>query len=96
MNEFFDCSKRALYILSELHASEKELVGKGVVLSDGKAGTIDHVFVDDVHELRIAIVGPEGRWPIAIVKQEKAMAVRKLSKITARDSRRLTNPLLHN
>ncbi|MFQ3455191.1 hypothetical protein PMN64_18065 [Bradyrhizobium sp. UFLA01-814] len=49
MNEFYDCCKYALI----LHASEKELVGKGVILSDGKAGTIDHVFVDDIHGLRI-------------------------------------------
>ncbi|MGN8549537.1 photosystem reaction center subunit H [Bradyrhizobium brasilense] len=77
MNEFFDCSKRALNILSELHASEKELVGKGVVLSDGKAGTIEHVFVDDVHGLRIAIAGHEGRWPIAMVKQLEGDLSRK-------------------
>ncbi|WFU54789.1 PRC-barrel domain containing protein [Bradyrhizobium pachyrhizi] len=69
MNEFYDCCKHALNILSELHASEKELVGKGVILSDGKAGTIDHVFVDDIHGLRIGIGGHEGRWPIATIKQ---------------------------
>jgi hypothetical protein len=60
--------KRALNILSELHAAEKELVGKAVVLTDGKAGTIDHVYLDDVHGLRISISGHEGRWPISTVK----------------------------
>jgi hypothetical protein len=60
--------KRALNILSELHAVEKDLVGKAVVLTDGKAGTIDHVFLDDVHGLRISIRGHEGRWPISTVK----------------------------
>ncbi len=60
--------KRALNILSELHAAEKEMVGKAVVLTDGKAGTIDHVFLDDVHGLRISIGGHEGRWPISTVK----------------------------
>jgi hypothetical protein len=60
--------KRALNILSELHAVEKDLVGKAVVLTDGKAGTIDHVFLDDVHGLRISIRGHEGRWPISTAK----------------------------
>ncbi len=60
--------KRAMNILRELHAAEKELVGRAVVLTDGKAGTIDHVFLDDVHGLRISIRGHEGRWPISTVK----------------------------
>jgi hypothetical protein len=60
--------KRAINILRELHAAEEELVGKAVVMTDGKAGTIDHVFLDDVHGLRISIRGHEGRWPISTVK----------------------------
>ena len=36
--------KRAMNILRELYAAEEELVGRAVVLTDGKAGTIDHVF----------------------------------------------------
>ena len=60
--------QRAMKILRELHAAEKELVGRAVVLTDGKAGTIDHVFVDDVHGLRISIRGHDGRWPISTVK----------------------------
>jgi hypothetical protein len=60
--------KRAMNILRELHAAEKELVGRAVVLTDGKAGTIDHVFLDDEHGLRISIRGHAGRWPISTVK----------------------------
>ena len=60
--------ERAMNILRELHTAEKELVGRGVVLSDGKAGTIDQLFLDDEHGLRIAIRGHEGRWPISTVK----------------------------
>jgi hypothetical protein len=60
--------RRAMNILRELHAAEEELVGRAVVLTDGKAGTIDHVFLDDVHGLRISIGGHEGRWPISTVK----------------------------
>jgi hypothetical protein len=60
--------KRAMNILRELHAAENELVGRAAVLTDGKAGTIDGVFLDDVHGLRISIGGHEGRWPISTVK----------------------------
>jgi hypothetical protein len=55
-------------ILRELYTAEKELVGKTVVLTDGKAGTIENVFLDDVHGLRISIRGHQGRWPISTVK----------------------------
>ncbi|WP_407116695.1 PRC-barrel domain containing protein [Bradyrhizobium sp. LMG 9283] len=61
--------KRAMNVLRELHEAEKELVGKGVILTDGKAGTVDGVFLDDEHGLRISIAGHEGRWPISTVKQ---------------------------
>ena len=60
--------ERALNILGELHAAEQQLVGKAVALTDGKAGTIDHVYLDDVHGLRISISGHEGRWPISTLK----------------------------
>jgi hypothetical protein len=60
--------ERALNILRELQAAEEELVDKTVVLTDGKAGTIERVFLDDVHGLRISIGGHEGRWPISMVK----------------------------
>ena len=60
--------ERAMNILRELQAAEKELVGRAAVLTDGKAGTIDGVFLDDEHGLRISISGHEGRWPISTVK----------------------------
>lgn len=59
---------RAIKILRELHAAEEELVGRAVVLTDGKAGTIDHLYLDDVHGLRISISGHDGQWPISTVK----------------------------
>jgi hypothetical protein len=55
-------------ILRELHAAERELVGRAVILTNGNAGTIDGVFLDDVHGLRISISGHDGRWPISTVK----------------------------
>ncbi len=60
--------KRAANIIRELQTAEKELVGRAVVLTNGNAGTIDGVFIDDVHGLRISIRGHEGRWPISTVK----------------------------
>lgn len=59
---------RALTILREFEQAQTELVGKAVVLSDGKAGTIEAVFLDDSHGLRLAICGHEGRWPVSTVK----------------------------
>jgi hypothetical protein len=60
--------KRAINVLRELHAAEEELVGGAVVMHDGKAGTIDHVYLDDVHGLRISISGHDGEWPISTMK----------------------------
>jgi hypothetical protein len=60
--------QRAMNILRELHAAEEELVGRAVVMTDGKAGTIEHVFLDDVHGLRISISGHDGQWPVSTVK----------------------------
>jgi hypothetical protein len=60
--------KRAINVLRELHAAEEELVGRAVVMRDGKAGTIDHVYLDDVHRLRISISGHDGEWPISTMK----------------------------
>jgi len=48
-------------------------VGKAVVLSDGKAGTIKKVFLDELHGLRISLVGHKGRWPISTVKFSEAL-----------------------
>ncbi len=43
-------------------------IGKAVVLSDGRAGTVDRVFLDELHGLRISIKGHDGEWPISKVK----------------------------
>lgn len=58
----------ALTILREFERAQSELIGKAVALSDGKAGTIENVFLDELHGLRITIEGHEGRWPISTVK----------------------------
>jgi len=58
----------ALVILREFETARANLVGKGVILSDGKAGTINRIFLDELHGLRISIEGHEGEWPISTVK----------------------------
>jgi hypothetical protein len=55
-------------ILCTFHQAEAELVGKAVILSDGKAGTVELVSLDENHGLRISIRGHDGRWPVSTIK----------------------------
>jgi hypothetical protein len=59
---------RASTILSEFEQAQFELVGNAVILTDGKAGTVENVWLDEMHGLRISITGHDGRWPISTVK----------------------------
>ena len=59
---------RASTILGEFEQAQTELVGKAVILSDGKAGTVDRVWLDELHGLRISISGHDGKWPISTIK----------------------------
>ena len=68
MTTLSTCEQRAISILRELQAAEDELIGRTVIMTDGKAGTIVHVHLDEVHGLRISIAGHEGEWPISTVK----------------------------
>jgi hypothetical protein len=60
--------RRASKILSEYGAVQSELIGKAVVLTDGKAGTVENVWLDELHGLRISIEGHDGRWPVSTIK----------------------------
>ena len=40
---------RASAILCEFEQAENELIGKAVILSDGKAGTVAKVWLDELH-----------------------------------------------
>ena len=59
---------RASIILSEFDQAQNELVGKAVILTDGKAGTVESVSLDELHGLRISIRGHDGKWPISTIK----------------------------
>ena len=59
---------RAATILAEFNQAQGELIGKAVTLTDGKAGTVDNIWLDDLHGLRISIRGHEGRWPVSSIK----------------------------
>ena len=58
-------------ILTALSEAQSILVGRVVVLSDGKAGAIERVDLDEEHGLRIAIQGHDGRWPVSTIKIER-------------------------
>ncbi len=59
---------RASTILGEFEQAQTELVGKAVILTDGKAGTVERVWLDELHGLRIAIRGHDGKWPVSTIK----------------------------
>ena len=58
----------ALTILGALDEARFELVGKAVILTDGKAGTVENVWLDELHGLRISIRGHDGKWPVSTIK----------------------------
>jgi hypothetical protein len=62
---------RASAVLSAFGDVQSELVGKAVVLTDGKAGTVENVWLDELHGMRISIRGHDGKWPISTIKFEQ-------------------------
>ena len=64
--------ERACTILGELARAQTELVDKAVILTDGKAGTVECVWLDEVRGLRISIRGHEGNWPVSTIKFAQA------------------------
>jgi len=39
-----------------------------VVFTDGKAGAVENVWLDELHGLRVSIRGHDGKWPVSTVK----------------------------
>ena len=60
---------RACAIIAELGQAQVELIGKAVILTNGTAGTVDNVRLDEFHGLRISIRGHEGQWPVSTIKK---------------------------
>jgi hypothetical protein len=59
---------RASTILGAFEQAQTEVVGKAIILSDGKAGTVEKVWLDELHGLRISIKGHYGKWPVSTIK----------------------------
>jgi hypothetical protein len=60
--------RHALAILHAFEEADAQLVGKAVILTDGTAGTVETVWLDDFHGLRISIKGHPGKRPVSTVK----------------------------
>jgi hypothetical protein len=55
-------------ILANFERAEAELVGKAVMLTDGTAGTVEKVWLDEFHGLRISMKGHDGKKPVSMIK----------------------------
>jgi hypothetical protein len=78
---------RACAILAEFNKAQTELIGKAVVLTDGKAGTVNEVWLDELHGLRISIEGHEGKWPVSTIKFAEALTARSVAKLEMANAR---------
>ena len=58
----------ALVILHAFGEAEAQLIGKAVILTDGTAGTVEAIWLDEVHGLRVSIGGHPGKRPVSAVK----------------------------
>ncbi len=54
---------RASTILNAFEEVQSELIGKAVILTDGKAGTAEAIWLDELHGLRNLYQRP--RWKVA-------------------------------
>jgi hypothetical protein len=59
---------RASKIIAEFSQAQTQLAGKTVVLSNGIAGTVPKVRLDELHGLRMSIEGHDGNWPVSTIK----------------------------
>ena len=60
--------ERALAILREFEQAKRDLVDKAVILSDGKAGSVEKVLLDELRGLCVTLTGHKGNWPISAVR----------------------------
>jgi len=71
-------------ILAAFERAEAELVGTVVVLSDGKAGTVERIWLDELHGLRLSIGGHFGKWPVSSLKLVGSRSASDLTKTDVR------------
>lgn len=62
-----DPHQLAIAILDLFYEAD-ELIGVGAILTNGVAGTIESVRLDEDHGLRISIRGHPGFWPVSKLK----------------------------
>ncbi len=63
---------RASTILIAFGEAQSELLGKAVVLTDVKAGTVENLWLEDLHGLRVSIGGHNGKWPASTIKMAQS------------------------
>ena len=66
-----DVKLSASTILGAFEEARSEIIGKAVVLTDGKAGTVETIWLDELHGLLVSIRGHDGKWPISTIKLEQ-------------------------
>ena len=59
---------QAATILSAYEEARSLLIGKSVALTNGKAGTVENVWLDELHGLRISIRDHEGKCPVSTIR----------------------------
>ncbi|MET4036513.1 hypothetical protein ABIB94_008110 [Bradyrhizobium sp. JR7.2] len=69
---------RASNILREYDEARSELIGKAVVRTDGKAGTVEHIWLDELHGLHVSMAGHDERWPAATIKHAESLTSPRL------------------
>ena len=61
-------SDHASAILASYAKAATELMNRTVVLTDGKAGMVEGLWLDEVHGIRVSIRGHFGKWPTSGIK----------------------------
>jgi hypothetical protein len=60
--------RRASKILSEHGEAQSELTGKPPPSPMERAGTVENIWLDELHGLGISIKGHDRRWPVSTIK----------------------------
>ena len=63
-----DVSPKRQRLLSAYEEARSIVIGKSVALTNGKAGTVENVWLDELHGLRISIRDHDGKWPVSTIR----------------------------